>query len=135
MKKLWFKAAVYLVIGLTGAGVFYCLAIMSWTDNPEGMYASYKLAAHHKFDVVRFRNGQVKKETCCGDQDWGTYYRDSTGRWIWDPDSDDKIGHKNDRPLNRVFLRRSLFFLDLQFENEPATQIRLRSRLFSNSLL
>ena len=45
----------------------YLLAIIALTDNPRGKYASYEMVPHAWTDVLRFQDGKVTLETCCGD--------------------------------------------------------------------
>lgn len=74
---LW---VVCVVITLTG---LYGVALVSFSDEPKGRFASWGIYPHSRDDVIEFNHGTVKHLTCCGDGEWGSYSRRSDGLWIW----------------------------------------------------
>ena len=74
---LWVTCAAILL------AVLYVVALVSFSDEPKGRFASWDIFAHSQDDVVEFDHGSVRHLTCCGDGPWGSYSRRPDGVWIW----------------------------------------------------
>lgn len=134
MKKLCQR----LILGIFALGVLagfgYMLAIVGWTKNPHGKYASYEFFGHALTDVLRFENGKVTLETCCGNEAYGTYAKDPTGGWIWTQQQQVRPADRakwHMTPPRRFRLHRSLFFLRIDSLDQPAFQLDMQRRLFN----
>lgn len=111
----------------------YMLAIVAWTKDPHGKYGSYEFFAHSLNDVLRFENGKVTLETCCGNEAFGTYAMDSTGAWIWTQQRQMRPADRTKwhmTPPRRFRLHRSVFFLRMDSLDQPAFRLDMRRRLF-----
>jgi hypothetical protein len=74
-KRLWLSA---LILGTACAAM--CLKLLR---EPSGYVSSFSLFPHSGLDVANFYDGKVTLETCCGDQNWGTYEKTANGSWVW----------------------------------------------------
>ena len=135
MKKLFRRLILGgIALGLL-AGVCYLLAIIALTDNPRGKYASYEMVPHAWTDVLRFQDGKVTRETCCGDETYGTYTQDASGRWIWTHQYQRRPADRTKwhlTPPRRFTLYRSLFSLRIEALDPPAFRLDMRARLFND---
>jgi hypothetical protein len=133
MKTLFRRVTLSgIVLGLL-ACVGYLLAIIALTDNPRGKYASYEFHPHASTDVLRFQDGKVTLETCCGDQAYGIYTQDDSGQWIWTHQYQKRPADRTKwhlTPPRRFALRRSLFSLQIEALDPPALRLGMRARLF-----
>ena len=119
-------------------GVIYVLLICSFSSNPSGKYASYNFIPHDPWDMITFANGLVRLETCCGDEDMGSYAADNRGDWIWTiPRRYRKTDeHPEERiKIERYKISREVFYLRIQSMQEPIIDIRLRGRIIKNAPL
>ena len=41
------------------------------------------LQPHTIADVLIFKGGAVRRHSCCGDEQWGAYWKAEDGKWIW----------------------------------------------------
>jgi len=83
MKK-WFKRIGVVIITTLVLGLTVLISIRIYRRaDPSGYVASYALFNHDPCDVLSFTEGKVMLRTCCGDEDWGTYFRSSEDVWIW----------------------------------------------------
>jgi hypothetical protein len=61
----------------------YYLLLAGANEIPDGMYSSYEFYPHDNADVLEFKDGVVMSRTCCGDSNWGSYFKSEDGEWIW----------------------------------------------------
>ncbi len=133
MRKIFQRSVIALTCFVATTGLIYLVLTISFADDPHGKYAGYEFFPHHRNDIIRFENGKVRSETCCGDDDWGTYAKDSTGRWVWRYRDYTKF---RDRPPvlfaeNDFVVRRSLFGIEIQSVNDLSKRLFMRRRLFN----
>ena len=128
-----------LLLGLVVLGLIavlgYLLAIIALTDNPSGKYASYEFFPHSETDVLRFEDGKVTLETCCGNEAYGTYAQDVSGRWIWTHQFQIRPADRTKWQMTsprRFILHRSLFSLRVEALDQTALWFDMRRRLFNN---
>lgn len=134
MKRILIRTLKIFAAVLVALVVIYLYAIGSLDNDPHGTFASYGFFPHHVNDVLRFEHGKVTLETCCGDEDYGTYEQDSQGWWVW------KCQHQM-RPADRTQwrltepeyyrLHRSLFHLRVELQDRLPFGIDMRRRLFT----
>ncbi|MBL9144709.1 MAG: hypothetical protein JNM99_13600 [Verrucomicrobiaceae bacterium] len=74
---LWVACVVFTLAGI------YAVALVSFSDEPKGRFASWDIFPHSPGDVIEFDHGTVSRLTCCGDSVWGSYSRRPDGVWIW----------------------------------------------------
>ena len=137
MKRLIKRILITVTLIGIPAAIVYGIAIASFSDDPAGKYSSYELFKHDFIDVVRFENGLVTLETCCGDEDFGTYHQDPDGRWVW-VWSERSIDERSLGPptesdyLHTFIIQRKLFGLYIQFESDPDIDLFMKERLFND---
>lgn len=77
------KLSVGLACATVALAVSYLAALVSFSDEPRGCFASWGIYPHSMDDLIEFKQGNVRHLTCCGDSSWGSYSRRSDGVWIW----------------------------------------------------
>jgi hypothetical protein len=134
VKRFLQRFVIGLACLIAVSGLVYVAFVISLADDPHGKYASYGFFPHHPLDIIQFENGKVKSETCCGDDDWGTYAKDFSGRWVWRYQNYITVGSKPPK-LNaeHVFVvRRSLFGIEIRSETDASLHLFMRRRLFKS---
>lgn len=134
MKRVAARVLRVGVILMALAAVTYAVAVSSFSDDPRGMYASYEFFPHDQNDVLRFENGKVTLETCCGSEAYGSYARDEHNQWIWTHQfqmrpADRSKWHLTDPEY--FTLSRSLFHLRVVPRDKPTFGLDMRRRLFN----
>jgi hypothetical protein len=136
MKKHLTRVCTVILASAGLASIWCVLCLGSLSDDPHGKYAAVKFSGHAEADIIRFEAGRVRLETCCGDEDYGTYAKDSEGRWIWTyqyqlrPSSDHSKWHLSTPHLFN--LRRSLFNIHIESIEPPVAELSMRTRLFND---
>lgn len=131
---------IFIRIGLATAAlslllvIAYGIVIGSVGDDPRGKFASYRFFPHHKNDVLRFEDGKVRLETCCGNEEYGLYQKEPSGQWTWiyqhlRRPADRSRWHMT--PPRRFLLKRSLFSLEIVDMEDPTAKLSMRSRLLN----
>jgi hypothetical protein len=133
-RKILQRVVVGLACAVALSGLLYLILVISLADDPHGKYASYEFFPHHSLDIIRFENGKVRSETCCGDDDWGTYSKDASGQWVWryQYHTDAWSGPPKPSPVHEFVIRRSLLGIEIRSETDPSLHLFMRRRL-SNS--
>lgn len=119
-----FRKIAAISVGVVGLAITGLSVIFSL--RPVGCFGSYKMLRHDPGDVLRFTNGVVLQETCCGQMDLGTYARSSDGTWIWYYSTGRKKVYTNE-----FILRPGLFWLTCTEVQTPTNTWRLPRRLFA----
>ena len=135
MKKLLKRiAAATLILAVSGV-LAYLVSAIGLSSDPKGKYSSYEFYPHSKKDVLRFADGIVTLETCCGNEAFGSYSRDSSGDWIWVHQyqrrpADPTKWHMT--PPQRFVLRRTLSSLQIEALDPPFVRLEMKRRLFND---
>jgi hypothetical protein len=135
MKKHFAKACTVILASAGLAGIVYVLCLVSLSGDPNGKYAGDKFSGHAATDIIRFDAGKVRLETCCGDEDYGTYAKDSEGRWIWTYQYQRRPADRSKWHLStpqHFILRRSLFNIHIESIEPPSSALTMRTRLFND---
>lgn len=125
---LWNKHVIWRVTFI--AAILYGLAVARLSSEPTGLISAYAISCHEASDVALFRDGKVILKTCCGDWPWGTYERDSRGKWIWHM----RVGTKQ-IDFDTLEIESSLFTVRVESINGLLIHHTLRRRLFQSWLL
>ena len=119
---------------LAALALSYAFAVISFSDDPRGKYASWQFFPHDLNDVLRFEDGKVTLETCCGTDAYGSYARDEHGRWIWTYQIQHRPGYRKKLHLpapEYFILHRSLFHLRIELRDKHLGTLDMRRRLFN----
>ncbi len=116
------------------AGLAYGVMVISFTGDPVGKYASWEFYPHDPLDILRFEAGKVTLETCCGNEDQGTYSREPDGSWLWSwqrtisssPDDPTAITKRHEFRIER-----RLFHLRIRSLRDTSIELDMRSRIFN----
>jgi hypothetical protein len=122
------KRKVVFISVLTAALVLVVLSAL-FRQRPLGKFASYKMMLHDTGDVLRFTNGMVSWETCCGQQFVGNYEKSQHGEWIWHMRL--SMGKKKPPLTNDYILGPGLIWLTCKDASAPTNNWRLRRSLFT----
>jgi hypothetical protein len=126
MKRIT-RRILFCVAGVViGAVLIYGIVLIDLRAEPNGYVASYSLFAHSKTDVLNFSHGKVILQTCCGDEDWGTYEDAPGASWIWHLRGKGFVKAMDFRVSSGPF---SMTFTETGGQMEPFT---LRRRAFRN---
>lgn len=130
--KTTFLKAIKLLLGLLSLTfAIYGVLVLSFSDNPAGRFHGYEFYGHHGADLLHFEKGKVTLKTCCGSEDFGTYSRDATGRWIWNHEiwMSSRV-HPTPRLVKsqRFILRRTFFGLTINSIDPPVMILSMRNR-------
>ena len=134
MKRVVFRLLRIGSVVLAAASVLYLFLICSFTDDPRGMYASWEFFPHHYNDVLRFEDGKVTLETCCGNEAYGTYAKDENGKWVWTHQSQRRPADRSKWHLTEpeyYCLERRFFHLRICCKDRPLVELDMRRRLFN----
>jgi hypothetical protein len=132
------QVAALALFGLTILSTMgYVAMLFSFTEDPEGKYASYEFLSHHRLDVLDFEGGSVTMRTCCGDEAMGTYKQEADGRWVWTYPTKRRVPGPIRRYVevqNRWLLQRNAFELRIECL-ETGHVIEMRRRLCKDAPL
>ena len=115
------------VAAISASAVCVVLFALSavFQQRPIGLFGSYKMLPHESGDVLRFTNGVVSHETCCGQEFLGSYKRLPDRTWMWHYSTGKKKVY-----TNYFVLKPGLFWLTCIDAKEPTNTWRLPRRLF-----
>lgn len=120
------KLLIFLLIGSPLVLVFvYGLCLVSFRAEPTGLVASYSVYAHAMNDTLKFADGKVTLQTCCGDESWGTYVQGADGAWIWHMTPPSK-----GRVAGDIRLQPGWFAMRFTGVTDPTVDFTLRRRVF-----
>lgn len=93
---------------------------------PGGEFHSYPIVPHDSCDLLTFSNGIVTWHTCCGDESWGSYQRETDGRWVW------TWPHRGKKPsTNYYVIQPGAFTVTCTDTQSPFSSFTLRRRVFT----
>jgi hypothetical protein len=132
------------------AAIVACLAIPALVAAtvycrraPIGYFGSWKMIPHDRDDVLHFTTGVVSHETCCGQEQLGTYRQMADGSWVWETPARRRIRAtesfelmgvpqlKNPPFTNFSILKPGLLWLTVVSTNQPAKTYRLPRKFFT----